>query len=526
MDPLVSAEIGFLNEAIRDLIAGKTNKSFLEYQFSDNNNSDLVELIHSVKTLITKFDENKKYSNTLAEGKFHPAVPDKNPLAEQIKPLHEQIKSVFLNAQNLYGIPYDPSKNKFDVLNQLLIKLNIKIKNLEKNHPTIEEHLNYLIDSTPIPFMLIRLGDGVIQKRNKLCDELFLINSDEEKAISVADFLYIKNDQADFLEEISCLEIVKDKELILKRMDGTTLFASVTAFTAVVEDQKMIMLSIGDISEMKLHEEERERLLEELEISKQQIEEEACKFIQMNIQLAESEEKLRELNAAKDKFFSIIGHDLKNPFHVIHGISEILVEDYNNLSEDEKLQFIHSIGDASRSAYRLLENLLAWARSQTGRIEFKPEPVLLRKICVSVIQLLEAQSVKKNITIHMEISPTYIVNADKNMLETIIRNLTSNCIKFTEEGGSIKIDAVLEGSFVVITVADSGCGIASQDISKLFRIDVNHTEIGNSREKGTGLGLILCKEFVEKHEGKIWVESELGVGSKFKFTLPLMKSHD
>jgi signal transduction histidine kinase len=257
-----------------------------------------------------------------------------------------------------------------------------------------------------------------------------------------------------------------------------------------------------------------------LEVSRQQVEDEAAKLVHLNAQLEESEEKLKELNDSKDKFFSIIGHDLKNPFQAILNLSEILKNEFADLNDEEKLQFIEMIGEASESAHRLLENLLAWSRSQTGRIDFTLEPIQLKKVVANVVHLLLPQAENKHITLIGEISPTIMVNADRNMLDTILRNLTSNAIKFTNQDGTVKILAVEEEDFIQLSVADNGIGLTEIDKNKLFKVGVKNSEIGRSKEKGTGLGLILCKEFVEKHGGKIWVESEINKGTEFKFTIP------
>jgi len=171
-------------------------------------------------------------------------------------------------------------------------------------------------------------------------------------------------------------------------------------------------------------------------------------------------------------------------------------------------------------ANKLLENLLHWARSQTGKIEYKPEPINLRKLSFESIELLKSQALKKSIDLSSKIDPLIEVNADRNMLETIIRNLVSNALKFTPENGKVRVTSADLGNMVEVSVVDSGIGMSQEDVKKLFRIDVKNSEIGKSKEKGTGLGLILCKEFVERHGGIIWVESELEHGSKFNFTLP------
>jgi len=238
------------------------------------------------------------------------------------------------------------------------------------------------------------------------------------------------------------------------------------------------------------------------------------------IKLEQYLEELKEANATKDKFFSIIAHDLKNPFGALKNLTEILKDMYNEFSEEEKTEIISEMYKSAHKVYELLENLLTWSRSQRGKIEFQPEETNLKLIIYNSFELLKEAANKKNIKLTDATPDEFIINCDVNMITTVVRNLVSNAIKFTPEGGEIKIFTEENDQEVIVSVQDSGIGIAKEDIAKLFRIDVHHTTIGTSDEKGTGLGLILCKEFIDKHNGRIWVESEPGRGATFKFALP------
>lgn len=232
-------------------------------------------------------------------------------------------------------------------------------------------------------------------------------------------------------------------------------------------------------------------------------------------------EQLSILNSTKDRFFSIIAHDLRNPFHTVSGFAEVLIKDYKKLPAEKLERYLNLIYASSTSGNNLLENLLQWSRTQTGNISYTPTKINLSAIVEETMNLLEGNARSKNITVQSLIDQNITVFADENMLKTIFRNLISNATKFTPENGSITINYALSGSQVEVTVADTGIGIPPENLSKLFRIDTNVSTKGTANETGTGLGLILCKEFVEKHNGKIWVESENGKGSKFKFTLPM-----
>jgi len=235
--------------------------------------------------------------------------------------------------------------------------------------------------------------------------------------------------------------------------------------------------------------------------------------------LKRSEKKLRELNATKDKFFSIIAHDLKNPFNVIMGFSELLSTGYDHYSDDEKKKMIKNLHEASANTYKLLQNLLEWAKTQLGKITVKPEVFDLKIIADENFEVFNSVAKSKNIKIESDIPDRTLVKADKNMINTVVRNLISNAIKFTPEGGKIQISAKILNGHTEFCVADNGVGIKSEDIGKLFSISEQFRSVGTNNETGSGLGLILCKEFVEKNNGTIWVESEYRSGSKFRFVL-------
>lgn len=241
-------------------------------------------------------------------------------------------------------------------------------------------------------------------------------------------------------------------------------------------------------------------------------------------QIENQRDRLEVVNATKDKFFSIIAHDLKNPFTSIIGYSELLIKQYNRFNDDQKVEFLKSINFTSRQTHKLLVNLLQWARTQTGNIEYKPEIVDFSEIAKENLLLQKESAKKKKINILAEVNENLIVFVDKNMINTALRNITSNAIKFTDQDGEVKISATDIGDFVEVSVQDTGIGIEDKDIKKLFKVDEFHTTKGTNQETGTGLGLILSKEFVEKNGGNINVESKPGKGTRFFFTLPKAES--
>lgn len=239
-----------------------------------------------------------------------------------------------------------------------------------------------------------------------------------------------------------------------------------------------------------------------------------------NKEIASQRDKLDELNKTKDKFFSIIGHDLKNPLNAMLGFADLLNNSFDNFPEQKKKKFIKIIADSSKNLLYLLENLLHWARSQSGVMPFNPTEITVNSIINENILTLKHHAEKKNISIDNKTQNEITVIADSNMISTVVRNLLSNAIKFTKTDGEISLFASMTSDSVVISVKDSGVGMNASQLEKLFKIDQSTSTAGTEQEAGTGLGLILCKEFVDKHNGKIWAESKPDEGTIFFIELP------
>jgi signal transduction histidine kinase len=244
-----------------------------------------------------------------------------------------------------------------------------------------------------------------------------------------------------------------------------------------------------------------------------------------NRQIEQSENELRLLNAAKNKFFSIIAHDLKNPFHTVMGYSYLLSKDYDRFTENERRKFALDINQSTNTIFRLLQNLLEWSKSQTGRLIFSPKEIEFKRILDNSISVLHGLAEQKRISLKFEFDPDLTIFADPLLIETVLRNLVGNAIKFTHEDGTIEIKADKQGDQVFISVKDTGIGLSEDELKNLFRIDSKVKRRGTNNEDGSGIGLILCKEFVEKNNGTIWAESIHGESSTFKFTIPAKGSN-
>lgn len=237
------------------------------------------------------------------------------------------------------------------------------------------------------------------------------------------------------------------------------------------------------------------------------------------IQIQKFAQELKHLNETKDKFFSIISHDLRTPINGLLGYAEILSNEIDDLEKEDIKQFAGNIAEISKSTNALLNNILDWSRVQTGRISFQPGIIDLSYSVKRIINLLNASASNKNISLVNSISSGTNIYADENMLHSILINLTGNAIKFTHNDGIVRISCNELENYFQLSVSDNGIGISKENVEKLLDSDIIYSTNGTAKEKGTGLGLLLCKEFVEKHSGKIWIESEEGNGTTFHFTL-------
>ena len=242
---------------------------------------------------------------------------------------------------------------------------------------------------------------------------------------------------------------------------------------------------------------------------------------QAEMLLEKQAKELQELNATKDKFMSIIAHDLRSPFNAIIGFSDLMIKNFHQLDEETFLKGLKIIESASNHAYKLLENLLIWARNQTEKSQFSPEILNLSQLVHEALKTIESTAVHKKISFSTSINKNLQVFADQNMLDSIIRNLATNAIKFSFKEGKVRIKAILTENGVCISVSDKGIGISSDRLASIFEIDKHTNTNGTENELGSGLGLILCKDFVTRHNGEIWIESTLNKGTKVSFTLPL-----
>ncbi|NCP52400.1 MAG: HAMP domain-containing histidine kinase [Flavobacteriales bacterium] len=297
-----------------------------------------------------------------------------------------------------------------------------------------------------------------------------------------------------------------------------------TSIIAQVYRKSEILLLVGGIESKKLVEQNLE--LAELNRDNVNLHRELLKkssFLEHTLhELAESNKELTKEKVTRDRLFSVIAHDLRSPFGVIVSFSDLLIKKMANLNSETNIKYVNQIKFSAQNTLYLLDNLLNWAKIQTGKIRYKPNKVRLTSAILEVMDGYNVASEIKNINLRFLPKEDLEVVVDSDMLQVVLRNLISNALKFTPDKGIISISADQKLDHIEVSVADTGVGIQNEKLLTLFNKDTNETTAGTADEKGSGIGLVLCKDFVEKLGGTIWAESELGTGSVFKFTIPLM----
>ncbi len=450
--------------------------------------------------------------------------------------IYANIRLIPLNKEYLCIVIEDVSEIK-KYTEQLKFQKNklINIYNTARN-------VAFILHDIDPPYTVREISPGGMQmfKIKELSDNL-----------TILDFLLAGNLELvkDSIDNIKEQKTVRNVEVSLKRMDGEIFDALVNIQTFSLDHKSEIILSvIIDISEQKEAQRRLEELnhnleniidektmelkatLEELEVSNMELKElnesiaqETQKLLRLNEQLTASELELQIANETKNRFFSIIGHDLKNPVHALLLSIDILqmLHKQNNRAKTD--QYLNNMKTHTLKLRLTLENLLSWAQSQQGKLLVNKERFIVSTVVSETIKFTIEQAKSKNIHILQELNCNSSVCADKNMIETVLRNIVTNAVKFTPNHGSITIATESTNSNVKFSISDTGVGMSGDVLKKLFRLDSHHVQKGTNQETGSGLGLILCKEFIEKNDGEIWAESTLGSGSVFHFTVPISK---
>lgn len=377
----------------------------------------------------------------------------------------------------------------------------------EENFRQKEERFKSLIESIPSGIAIIQ--DNKFAFINSAAKRLFGWNTQvQSKGKNITHIVHSES-KTNLLKKLK--SVIHDQteptfEEKLMRLDGSSFDAEITLIQTIFQGSPAIQIIVNDISERKKTEEALRKSEE--------------KFRILAVNLSENEIRLKELIETKDKFFSIIAHDLRSPFNSLIGFIDLLWNKYEDLDDAEKKNYLKLMDDDANQTLKLLNNLLEWAMSQTGKISFQPKVQKLLSIVMNVEDTLHSALNLKSLKLNYDIPDQLEIFADKNMLTTILQNLINNAIKYSYPEGTITVKADLKDDLIEIVISDSGTGMNEEIKNKLFRIDEQISIPGTDNEKGSGLGLILCKDFIERHKGRIWVESELEKGSKFIFTMP------
>jgi PAS domain S-box-containing protein len=370
---------------------------------------------------------------------------------------------------------------------------------------------------------------------NKSCIEMWGLENDEEiRGINLFKLPMMGPELKDALEmgintqmEISIdFDTVRQRKLYATSRQGRAYFNLSLTILRQNRNKNIIgyMLHLQDITRRKFIEKQLLDYNQELIENKTVLEKQTKELIKLNEKLEISERKLVNMNAKRDKFFSILAHDLKTPFHSLLGFSEYLINYSSEMSMEELQEFSASMHKSTQKVFNLLENLLQWSRFQTGRFTFTPSRWKIYDLIEQVIELYSDSAKQKKIRIDNLVDKEHYVFADSNMANTILRNLLSNAIKFSFPGGSVQISSVEKPNSIEIAVSDNGKGMSSEMLKNLFKIEKKISTEGTAKEMGTGLGLIICKEFIKKNKGMIKAESREGKGSVFTFSLPKEKA--
>ncbi|HEX2962252.1 MAG TPA: ATP-binding protein [Ignavibacteriales bacterium] len=399
-----------------------------------------------------------------------------------------------------------------------------KRKRAEARLAKKEAFLYMIFNEANDALFLVDSKTNLIEKCNKAALRLFKAENKQDLLKTFSSRLPkpdIDQSEGDEINEAIKNDGVWKSEVIFSTDSGCEFWGAVSIIAFEADSKKHKLVRIIDITERKNSEKALKTYAEALEESKNRLQALTSELLVKNNELKMSEAALKDLNASKDKFFSILAHDMRSPFTGLLGIAEYMADCQDMIPKDEMKELSEAVYASAKKVYGLLNNLLEWSRLQMGKIEYLPSDTNLKDITSEITDLQRSNAESKDICLKNEISSSIHIYADQNMVATILRNLVSNAIKFTDMGGAITLSAQVKDSFAEISVNDTGIGMSEEVKDKIFSIDSKHTTKGTSGEEGTGLGLVLCKELIEKNHGNIRVNSRVGRGTEFIFTLPL-----
>lgn len=412
------------------------------------------------------------------------------------------------------------------IATQLILLVSITHRQFEqKDHELTSQgiYLEKIVDNAIDGIILIKPG-GEIMSVNPVAEQYFGFSAPELIGRNIS--LLMSDDNAShhdrYLRDAQTVEpkiLGRVRELNARRKDGSYFPIDLAVSSIDLPDGRYFMGVIRDISERMKAEEEREQLINELMFNKDLLEEQAANSVMLAEELNTQSERLKHEVDVKNIFFSIISHDLKSPFNSLLGMTQMMSKMSDNFSKAKLVEYATDVNEAGNQVFELLNNLLEWSRLQMDGTKLAPTLIPLQEPIQKSIDILKPMALEKNIALMNRVDETTVLG-DRDMIGTVFRNLIANALKFTPSGGSVEVSSRKHGDMVQITVADTGVGMSKEQAEKIFDLDKKTSTTGTAGEKGTGLGLPLCKDMIERHGGRIWVESTLDKGSRFHFTLP------
>jgi len=397
-------------------------------------------------------------------------------------------------------------------------------KTAEENFRKADERLKIVVQNMPV--MIIAFDENYkLAVWNNYCEKV--TGYTKEEAFSMENIFFVLIPDTEKMNKLEKSwrnqkfgKLSEETDIVCKNGTVKTIQWTDISFEIPISGWKLWALGT-DETERKQNESEREKLIMSLQDSMVDMEQKNAEIQELNISLAESTQKLIEMNAAKDKFFSIISHDLKNPFSSFIYLTDRLLNDFKSLTFAEFNTALKNLNQSANKLYKLLGNLLQWSQVQRETIQFNPDKYILKDIIRLIFDYINHAASEKNITLVNRIPDDIEIFADVNMADSIFRNLIHNSVKFTEPNGKIIVDAKLKGNIIEVSIMDTGIGIPDSMLSKLFSIEHKTSSKGTNGEEGSGLGLILCNEFVSKHGGRIRLDSQVGKGTTFYVEFPV-----
>ncbi|MCL2074198.1 MAG: ATP-binding protein [Marinilabiliaceae bacterium] len=489
--------IAHLSETLDQILSGYCISKISDDNLEPSEDSKVNELSEKLYDLARQYKESYQFIIELSGGKLNIEPPRRNTFVMPFKQLHSELRHLTWQIKEIAEGDYDQRVSFSGDFSEAFNKMLFALREKQALANTIHENeylFRSIFNTSPIGILICDLNFNILNFSRSAKRMLRLNFDDVEK--NYIDLLDPSNRETGewIISEMTNGKTALFAEVKFRRKDEVVFW--VEQNTGIYYDSKKnpkgIVVIFSDISSRKADEE----------------------------QILKYTHELRELNNTKDKLFSIIAHDLKNPFHALLGISSALSKEVSSGNLQQIQNYADIIFDSAKKGYELLTNLLEWTRLQSGRLKVIKENLSILEIINENISLVTNHANAKNLSIQYVDDVDYQIFSDKAIINVILRNLISNAIKFTPFNGKISITIRETENFLIISVIDNGIGITEEDMKKLFRLDVTHTTVGTNNEIGTGLGLIICKEFVNKIGGSVYAESIYGQGATFTFTIP------